>query len=71
MGFDQSGLDTALRSHLTTNFGTASTSAPMVGGGSKFSVRGPMTGPSGQTWDITTVWGVDPDGTVRLITATP
>jgi hypothetical protein len=30
-----------------------------------------MTGPSGQTWDITTAWGVDLDRTVRLITATP
>jgi hypothetical protein len=38
---------------------------------SRFVVRGPMTGPSGQTWDITTAWGVDADGTVRLITATP
>jgi hypothetical protein len=28
-----------------------------------------MTGPSGQTWDITTAWGVDLDGKMRLITA--
>jgi hypothetical protein len=71
MGFDQAGLDSALRSHLTGNFGSASSSVPMVGGGTKFTVRGPMTGPSGQTWDITTAWGVDPNGTIRLITATP
>jgi hypothetical protein len=58
MGFDQAGLDDALRTHLTTNFGNASSSGSMVGGGSKFSVRRPMTGPSGQTWDITTAWGV-------------
>jgi hypothetical protein len=71
MGFDQSSLDAALRDHLTSNFGGATKEVPMTGGGTKFSVRGPMTGPSGQTWDITTVWGVDPNGTVRLITATP
>lgn len=71
MGFDQTGLDSALRSHLTTNFGNASRSVPMTGGGSKFVVRGPLTGPSGQTWNITSAWGVDVDGTIRLITATP
>ncbi|WP_205856516.1 hypothetical protein, partial [Phytoactinopolyspora endophytica] len=71
MGFDQAGLDTALRSHLVDNFGSAAGSAPMTGGGTKFNVRGPMTGPSGETWNITTAWGVDLDGTIRLITATP
>lgn len=71
MGFDQAGLDSALRSHLTTNFGNASASVPMTGGGTKFVVRGPLTGPSGQTWNITSAWGVDVDGTIRLITATP
>lgn len=71
MGFDQSSLDSALRSHLVDNFGGASESVPMTGGGTKFTVRGPITGPSGQTWNITTAWGVDPDGTIRLITATP
>lgn len=49
----------------------ASRSAPMTGGGAEFTVRGPTTGPSGQKWAITTAWGVDVDGTVRLITATP
>jgi RHS repeat-associated protein len=71
MGFDQESLDTALRSHLTDNFGNASELEPMVGGGSKFSVTGPMTGPSGASWDITSVWGIDPGGLIRLITATP
>ncbi len=71
MGFDQAGLDSALRSHLMTNFGSASASVPMTGGGTKFVVRGPLTGPSGQTWNITSAWGVDVDGTIRLITATP
>ncbi len=71
MGFNQAGLDSVSRSHLTGNFGLASPSLPMVGGGTKFTVRGPMTGPSGQTWDITTAWGVDPNGTIRLIMATP
>jgi RHS repeat-associated protein len=71
MGFDEASLDSSLRAHLTENFGGASRSEPMVGGGSKFNVRGLMTGPSGQTWGITTAWGVDANGTVRLITATP
>lgn len=71
LAFDQPSLDSALRSHLTTNFGGATDSAPMVGGGSKFYVRGPMTGPSGKSWHIASARGVDPDGTVRLITATP
>jgi hypothetical protein len=71
MGFDQAGLDQALRSHLSDNFGSASGVEPMVGGGFKFSVRGGMTGPSGASWDITSVWGIDLNGTVRLITATP
>jgi len=71
MGFDQQSLGAALRSHLTENFGNATESAPMTGGGTKFSVTGPMTGPSGATWDITSVWGIDPNGLIRLITATP
>ena len=71
MGFDQPGLDKALREHLVDNFGNASPIEPMKGGGTKFTVRGPMAGPGGRTWDITTAWGVDLDGTVRLITATP
>lgn len=71
MGFERSALDKALRSHLATNFGGASESIPIPGGGRKFTVKGPMTGPSGQTWDIRSAWGVDPDGTIRLITATP
>jgi hypothetical protein len=71
MGFDKASLDSALRSHLVDNFGAATPSVPMVGGGTKFSVTGPMVGPSGAKWTITTAWGVDPDGTIRLITATP
>lgn len=71
MGFDRQTLEPALREHLLDNFGDASAPTPMVGGGTKFTVTGPITGPSGETWNITTVWGVDPDGTVRLITATP
>ena len=71
MGFDEAGLDSALRSHLTSNFGSATPSVPMTGGGTKFTVRGPITGPTGQKWTITTAWGVDVDGAIRLITATP
>jgi hypothetical protein len=71
MGFDKQSLDSAPRRQLVDDFGNATPSSPMVGGGSKFSVTRPITGPSGQTWNITSVWGVDPDGTIRLITATP
>jgi len=71
MGFAPDSLDTALRAHLVDNFGSASASVPMTGGGSKFSVTGPMVGPNGNKWTITTAWGVDLDGTIRLITGTP
>jgi hypothetical protein len=71
MGFAPDSLDTALRTHLVDNFGSATSSVPMTGGGTKFSVTGPLTGPNGNKWTITTAWGVDPDGTIRLITATP
>ena len=71
MGFDRQSLDAALRSHLTGNFGKATESIPMVGGGTKFGVTGPMIGPSGAAWDITTAWGTEPDALIRLITATP
>lgn len=71
MGFTQGTLDPALRAHLVDNFGTATRSVPMYGGGTNFSVSGPMVGPSGQKWTITTAWGIDRNGTIRLITATP
>jgi hypothetical protein len=71
MGFDRSSLDSSLRRHLVENFGDATPSEPMVGGGTKFSVTGSLTGPSGANWNITSVWGVDPNGLIRLITATP
>ncbi len=71
MGFDQASLDSALRQHLVDNFGNATASEAMVGGGTKFSVTGALSGPSGAKWTITSVWGIDPDGLIRLITATP
>jgi RHS repeat-associated protein len=76
LGFDEAAMEAALRSHLTSNFGSVSDSVPMLNGvgeqiGTKFVVRGPMTGPSGRTFDITASWGVDYDGTVRFITAFP
>ncbi len=67
-GAGRAGLEQALGSSSLID---ACAGGAMVGGGTKFTVTGPITGPSGQTWKITTVWGVDPDGTVRLITATP
>lgn len=39
--------------------------------GVKFSVTSPLTEPSRATWDITSAWGIDWNGTIRLITATP
>ncbi len=71
MGYDQQSLDVALRSQLVDNFGDASPLVPMTGGGMKFSVTSPLTGPSGATWNITSAWGIDPNGLIRLITATP
>jgi hypothetical protein len=76
MGFDKATLGPALRNQLVDNFGSASPSVPMLNGegvqiGMKFTVTSPITGPSGATWDITSAWGVDWNGTVRLITATP
>lgn len=44
MGFDRAGLDSALRTHLISNFGTATPDGPMTGGGKKFNVRVMMTG---------------------------
>jgi hypothetical protein len=69
-------MSTAVREHLLENYESATPEGPMMDGsgnmiGSKFSVTGDMTGPSGATWSIRTVWGVDLDGTVRLITAFP
>jgi hypothetical protein len=71
LGFDRESLEPALRQHLVDNFGDATSSAPMVGGGSKFQVTGPLGGPTGAKWTITTAWAVDGPGTTRLITATP
>jgi hypothetical protein len=56
---------------MLDNYEGASSAVPLKGGGSKFSVQGSMTGPSGETWNMTTAWGVDPDGLIRLITGTP
>ena len=76
MGFDRATLEAALENQLIGNFGNASNPVPMFDGngvqiGMKFTVTSSMTGPSGETWTITSAWGVDGDGTVRLITATP
>lgn len=76
MGFDKATLSPALRNQLVENFGSASSSVPMLNGegaqiGMKFTVTSPLTGPSGATWDITSALGVDWNGIVRLITATP
>jgi hypothetical protein len=72
LGFRNETLGPALERHLIENFGSASACGAMFGGGTRFSVTGPLTGPSGTTYlNITTLWGVDPDGMIRLITATP
>lgn len=76
MGFDKATLGSALRNQLVENFGNASAEVPMLNGegvqiGVKFTVTSALTGPSGATWDITSAWGIDYNGTIRLITATP
>jgi len=71
MGFDEASLNSALRQHLVDNFGNATASEAMVGGGTKFSVTGALTGPSGAKWTVTSGWGIEPNGLIRLITATP
>jgi hypothetical protein len=68
MGFDEQSLGDALTQHLIDNF--EGVSQP-VGGGYKVRVTGPMTGPSSETWGIKSVWGIDPDGLIRLIAAQP
>jgi hypothetical protein len=76
MGFDKAALGPSLRNQLVDNFGSASSSVPMLNGedaqiGMKFTVAGPITGPSGATWDIISAWRVNWNGTVHLITTTP
>jgi hypothetical protein len=71
MGFDQQSLGDALKQHLIDNFEGVSEQGPMEGGGVKFGVVGPMTGPSGQSWVIRSIWGVEPNGMIRFITALP
>ena len=76
MGFDESTMPEALRNHLSSNFGNASGSTPMVDGvgsmiGTKFTVGGQMAGPGGRTFEITTAWGVDHGGAIRFLTAFP
>jgi RHS repeat-associated protein len=72
LGFTDETLGPALERHLIRNFESATAPTAMFGGGWKFNVRGPLTGPSGRTWDsITSVWGVEPSGLIRLITASP
>jgi hypothetical protein len=39
--------------------------------GVKFTVTSPVAGAGGATWDITSAWGVDWNGPVRLVTAAP
>ncbi|MGI8552473.1 MAG: hypothetical protein ACR2PL_17045 [Dehalococcoidia bacterium] len=70
MGFDRNGLGAALRQHLLDNSeNTWSITNPF--GGTKVAVTGLMTGPSGSTWKITSVWNIESDGAIRFITATP
>lgn len=70
LGFDQATLEAALQSHLMDNLASA-VFREMYEGKTKLSVTGPMTGPSGKTWEITSAWEILDEETVRLITATP
>ena len=71
LGLDSESLVVTVRKHLIDNFETVSAEGSMIGGGSKFRVQGPMSGPTGAIWNLKSVWGVDLDGTIRLITVTP
>ncbi|MGI8553487.1 MAG: hypothetical protein ACR2PL_22290 [Dehalococcoidia bacterium] len=70
MGFERHNLGAALRQHLQDNSENAQ-SIPNPYGGTKVTVTGPITGPSGSTWKITSVWNIESDGAIRFITATP
>jgi len=65
MSFTDDTLETALRSHLTENFGGA------VVHGNRIRIVGKMVGPKGRTVTVRSVWQVTDDGFIDLITAFP
>jgi hypothetical protein len=65
MGFIDETLDVALHSHLINNFDKATIA------GSKIVVEGIMTGPSGRTENVLSVWQVTSGGFVAFVTAYP
>jgi RHS repeat-associated protein len=72
MGFSDESLAQALRRHLIANYDRA---AKVRGGHSageiQFEVTGPMTGPNGATFNITSAWVLRSDGNFELVTAHP
>lgn len=66
LGFSSHGeLGSSLKSHLVNNFENASTQ------GTRIRVIAPLTGANGRTASVTSVWQINPNGTMELITALP
>ncbi len=65
LGFDDTTLDAALRAHLIAHLREATRT------GNKLAVIGPMSGPTGRTAIVRTVWLANADGSFDFITAYP
>jgi len=65
MGFDHVTLRKALTAHLRNNLVRA------TGAGTRIVVTGPMTGPSGRTAEVLTVWHYAPNDDIIFITPSP
>lgn len=72
LGFDEAGLEAALRQHVERNPGVRVPPPPGSPPGSnpRLVVEGPMKGPAA-TANVKTVWQITPDGKVSFVTATP
>lgn len=70
MGFDSTSLESALRRQLVDNFSKFPASPPQFRGElGRLEITAPITGPSGMTSKVTSIWGLHPNGTTSLITA--
>jgi hypothetical protein len=66
LGFDEHSLGPALQSQFSRNIGTLTQQA-----NGNYAVTGTITGPSGVTANIVTIWQKLPNGTFQFITAIP
>lgn len=70
MGFDDATLDAALRQQLVDNFSHFPAGPAMSGGElGRLRITAPITGPSGTTSKVTSVWSLLENGRTSLITA--